>query len=405
MTRPELGTNNGRRRLNRMKIDPPNSRFRALDSLRGLAALLVVYTHICQVVPAAPSPLNPYLALPSLALSEAGPFAVMIFFVLSGFVLSLPNWRGKNKSYAPFIAQRFSRLYLPYAFAVLVAAILCWALTNPPASSLGWTLPVSPRIVGEHLLMTGIGPESTMLDRPMWTLIIEMRISLIFPLLFLAVRRFGWPALVVGVIAAFACCKINAWHGAQGETGSRIGTDTLGTLLLTGRYIPLFLFGIFTAGRLETVKRVLSSLPMTLHAAICVSIVLLHTFMVTRELQYHGYGDIIYGIMATYLVASCVTFAGLSRRLSGRLFLWLGDVSYSLYLIHVPVLYAVINVLQKQFGYGMAITVAVPLIFVSAQLMYRWVELPSVWLGRKFAERLSRKNTAQMTLAQGQILP
>jgi len=380
-----------------MKTAPANTRFRALDSLRGLAALVVVFTHIYNVVPIPLHQAHPYLDLPLAVLSAAGQFSVIIFFVLSGFVLSLPYWNAKNQSYTSYMTRRFFRLYLPYAFAVLVAAFLCEALTDP-ASRLGWLLPVSPQIVREHLLMTGVGRESTVLDGPLWTLIIEMRVSLIFPLLFLAVRRFGWAAIILGVIGAFACCKLNALHGAQGETAIHFGNDALGALLLTGRYIPAFMFGIFVAGYLEPVRRIQASLPMALHAAICAGIVAIHILLFNRNLQDHGYGGILYGIMAVYLVASCATFAGLARRLSGRLFLWLGDISYSLYLIHVPVLYAVINVLHagSNVGYGMAIAAAVPAILLSAHFMHLLVERPSVWLGRKLAEGLSWKDAPQM---------
>jgi peptidoglycan/LPS O-acetylase OafA/YrhL len=387
-----------------MKTSPPYTRFRALDSLRGLAALIVVFAHIFQAIPAPFHQAHPYLNPPLATLAAAGQFAVIVFFVLSGFVLSLPYWNAKNQPYALYMTRRFCRLYLPYAFAVLVAAFLCAALTDP-ASRLGWPMPVSSHIVKEHLLMTGVGSESTMLDGPLWSLIIEMRVSLIFPLLFLAVRRFEWAAIALGLIGSFVCCKLNALHGAQGEAGGHFGIDALGALLLTARYIPAFLFGIFAAGRLDTLRRLLASLPLALHAAICAGIVALHTFLFTSDLQYHGYGDILYGIMAIYLIISCTTFAALVRRLSGDLFLWLGDISYSLYLIHVPVLYAVINILQKDVGYGLAITVAVPAILVSAHLMYHLIERPSIWLGRKCATGLNWKRAPQVIFDTGTDAP
>jgi peptidoglycan/LPS O-acetylase OafA/YrhL len=66
-----------------------------------------------------------YIDLPLLM---GGRFAVMLFFVLSGFVLALPYFAGTSAAYGPYLVRRFCRLYPPFAFAVLVSALLCYLL-------------------------------------------------------------------------------------------------------------------------------------------------------------------------------------------------------------------------------------------------------------------------------------
>src|ERR1017187_3352351 len=101
----------------------PSHRFRSLDALRGIAALVVVVQH---VMLALPDGIRGQLGFIELAFAMAARFAVMLFFVLSGFVLSLPYFAGKNLAYGPYLVRRFCRLYLPFAFAVLISALLCW---------------------------------------------------------------------------------------------------------------------------------------------------------------------------------------------------------------------------------------------------------------------------------------
>jgi len=74
-----------------------------------------------------------------------------------------------------------------------------------------WSSPVTSGIVVSHLLMMGIHwSRSVGLDTPIWSLIIEMRISIMFPVLVLYVRRFGWSGVAFALVAAFVCAKVRA---------------------------------------------------------------------------------------------------------------------------------------------------------------------------------------------------
>src|ERR1022692_2357744 len=106
----------------------PNHRFRVLDALRGLAALVVVVHHVMLSLP---DGIRGQLGFIEVASGMGGRFAVMLFFVLSGFVLALPYFAGTSLPYGRYIVRRFCRLYLPFAFAVLIAALLCWLLGGP----------------------------------------------------------------------------------------------------------------------------------------------------------------------------------------------------------------------------------------------------------------------------------
>lgn len=95
-------------------------RYPALDALRGVASFMVL-THHC--VLAGLIPISPGWGLvlsryTPLHLLVNGRAPVILFFVLSGFVLSL-SLEGARFFYAQFAARRLCRIYLPFAAVIL----------------------------------------------------------------------------------------------------------------------------------------------------------------------------------------------------------------------------------------------------------------------------------------------
>jgi peptidoglycan/LPS O-acetylase OafA/YrhL len=111
-------------------IPPPLGRLHHLDSLRGIAAVVVMLHHWRDMFTVSPVTLF-------LVPAFAGPNSVKLFFVLSGFVLSLPYWCGRQSSYDKYLVRRICRIYLPYAGAVVIAVIVGSRLLNS-------SLPLTP---------------------------------------------------------------------------------------------------------------------------------------------------------------------------------------------------------------------------------------------------------------------
>ncbi len=92
-------------------------RLEKLESLRGFAALYVVFFH------ALPQKIY-LLGINVGALFRFGPEAVIVFFVLSGFVIKYTYEKSKDKSFKYYFIRRFIRLYIPLLFIFLLAYIL-----------------------------------------------------------------------------------------------------------------------------------------------------------------------------------------------------------------------------------------------------------------------------------------
>jgi peptidoglycan/LPS O-acetylase OafA/YrhL len=364
-------------------------RWDSLDALRGIAAFLVLTFHCSQVSsgfgvkvnllnPA--SWLEPWTWLkytPLRLLVSSGPPAVVLFFALSGFVLSMPFLRARRQpGYAEFAVKRVCRIYPPFAFAVLVSAAL-YALVQPspiPALSAWfnevlWTRPLSADYVGRNLLMTGLHDDMT-LDLVMWSLVHELRISLIFPVLFLLTRR--WPAatFAASLLGGLACTAVH---------GGTDATDLAMSLVDTGRFVVLFVAGILIAGHMEAIRGAAERLPAW---AIPVAWVVGIGLLMAPGPTVFAYYNFVWGAGAVLLLAVVVGSPASDRVLSAPPLVWLGKVSYSLYLIHVPLLIAAVHLTYGWLPLGVTIPAVIAASLLCAELMHRFVELPSIRLGR-----------------------
>ncbi|MEZ5087173.1 MAG: acyltransferase [Tessaracoccus sp.] len=189
------------------------SRLVTLDGIRGIAAAVVVVHHYLLLSPwiadayLAPSPaeLSGYDVAQRaiLILLWQGPFAVAIFFVLSGLVLSRSLF-SRRTNWPRFLSSRLARLYLPVVGAVAIAAVLAMAIPRRPAPGMSWwtlkhTDPVNWSSVINNLTLFRVD----WLNSPLWTLQCEVAFSLLLPVYILLVRvarRVPWLLGTVFVV-------------------------------------------------------------------------------------------------------------------------------------------------------------------------------------------------------------
>lgn len=333
-----------------------------------------------------------WLYLTPLRLFVSGPAAVYLFFVLSGFVLTLSLGAGGRETYSTFMLKRIVRIWLPFAIAVLISAILAEFFSPIALSGTSawmyqtWSGTVSLPMVLRHLAM--LGTDIT-LDNPMWSLIHEMRVSFIFPfLVFAAVKR---PAfLSIGVSATFALSIVL-------QTNHNLSPFTL-SYVTTLCYLPLFLFGIMLALHRTVIFRFFEDLSPRFRIILWVLALagLSYSPVVTSTVERLNDSILllINGFAATAIVSLAVTGNKIRHFLEKRVLLWLGKISYSLYLLHV-VVFAVL----LRFFAGMPLPMLLPPVIgvalIVAAVFQRFVEQPAAVVGRVIASRLSRPSYAQ----------
>ncbi len=362
-----------------------DARLPQLDALRGLAALFVVFNHLTLAVPdeirlaiqgdmlwSPEAWLNPWpwLRFTPFRLLVSNGAPVDLFFVLSGFVLALPVTPAAQPAFWSFLIKRVCRIYIPFATSILLV-VCAYALipTAPSAGASAWFngklhTPDLIEIV-RHLAMIGAEGDAR-LNPVMWTLVHEMRVSLIMPLLFLAVRRFGAiPILII-------CTLVSIWVSM---TGARFDTGNWQTTL---HVLWMFSAGIALAYNRARISPHIARYGRTLFCSLVILALGLLSVPFSRI-----WGDFMIGIGATLLIALCLPNHRLSRGLQVPPLLWLGRISYSLYLVHFPIL---LFLIASGVASGPSLLLLVP-ILLGAELLYRAVEAPAQRLGGMLARQ------------------
>lgn len=146
-----------------------------------------------------------------LKLLWSGKESVLLFFVLSGFVLSISFLNGRVFSYPIFAVRRFARLYIPYIVIMTISVILTISLFEfknveglSSAFDGRWNHSVPWQVILAYIFM--IGYDTSNVNGVVWTLFHEMRISIFFPLLMLIIIKYN--ALKSCVISGFALVSL-----------------------------------------------------------------------------------------------------------------------------------------------------------------------------------------------------
>lgn len=366
---------------------PP--RFETLDSLRGIAALIVVVAHCCMMLPKF-SDYGLHYRMPPSGWSD--PFAfllirtplrvlwlgrgpVALFFVLSGFVLSLPWLRGRPPAYRVFAIRRICRIYLPYVAAVALALACATALApyRPASQSewfdqLNWIEPVTAEVAVSHLLM--LGTHNTF-DNVIWSLVHEMRISLVFPLLMLPLLRWrslGAVALILGLIASvMAISRLAGGNAVLREVGASL------------QYAALFVMGAATAQHAPRIAVRLA------RAAGAVTWGFLLAGLLILAVRWPILPAYFQGLGGVFVIIAALAPGSLAVFLHHKALRALGRISYSLYLIHLPVLLSAVYLLHPVLPMGVILVSVPPASLMAAWIFNRLIEDPSAELGRKLA--------------------
>ncbi|MHB8636572.1 MAG: acyltransferase family protein [Fimbriimonadaceae bacterium] len=347
----------------------PTTRYAALDGLRGVAALCVVQYHVFQT--------GCYGKVPDLvqALFQ-GYFAVLVFFVLSGFALSAALER--PHAYPKWLARRALRLYPPViaAVALYLVAERVPAVGRIPYSLTGFILP-APHSASQPILAAAL-----ILGHPggvLWSMAVEVRASILMPLIkllanWLTARAFRLWVAVAAVGLAEATAAVLGWEG-------------LLTRWAQASYLLLFVTGALIYANREFIKDRYASSPWLANSLLVTAGVLTLAAHGAGAGEYSGWNLAILKLAAILSVASLLAGGATGGRLlTSRPVAFLGAVSYSLYLCHSLVIEALRATLPHLYSAAPVFNAAcLALSLLLAWGLHAAVEQPAISWSRRFA--------------------
>ncbi len=353
-TEISIGSTDSDRPSADLKTSGKPERIAELDVLRGIAAVWVMLFHYNVR----------WFEQPGPPQSPFGEYAVHLFFMISGFVIfmTLRN----TKTGADFVVSRFSRLYPVYWAAVLVtAAVMAFV---PPFAKNAVTFPQ----VAANLTMLQQWLRVKEVDGVYWTLAIELAF-------------YGWMFLIfkiralnrielVGTIWIFIELFARAWERMQ-LAAFKLAPEIIPSII--SRTLILEHAHLFVAGMVFFRIRTEGS---TIGRAALLGLCLFTQFFIHGPLGTPFIG-IFFGI---FLLVAKRQLAWLAF----RPLVFLGTISYTLFLVHQNIGYAVMRQLVEQPRL-VQVSAAVAVAIALATLLTFFVEKPSLrFLRRRYAARI-----------------
>jgi len=272
-----------------------------------------------------------------------GYLGVDIFFVISGFIIPWSLYRSDYflRDYPRFLIKRNIRLYPPYVASIAIS-ILATNLVLAPVFHIS-KITVTARDLLLHLAYLNDLAHVPWVNVVYWTLAIELQwyllIGVLFPLLATACK----PARFAVTVALMLAYYTVYWDR------------------LVFHYLPVFLIGVFV---FQYRSRIIDAREM----------LGLMVVMTYAMLRLSGWLVPLVAVPTGLLIA----FSSLQSRAADRV----GDVSYSLYLLHLPIGVSVIGCLSHWLPYagsylGLLDVIGVAASMWAAWLMYQVIEKPS----------------------------
>jgi peptidoglycan/LPS O-acetylase OafA/YrhL len=383
-----------------MRSKSGQTRVTQLDGLRGIAALVVVACHVLSTLPGIGSVVK---GDRSAGLTTAGEWAVFsplhvlwngtpavhVFFVLSGFVLVLPFTRpGAGPSWAQYYAKRFFRLYLPAwaSLAVAVALILLIPRTASPLQSPWADMYVVDPSLGQVLKDASLMLNASTINTPLWSLKWEVAFSLLLPayiLIALRWRRF-WP---VKIALALLLAAVGAVQDIEWLS-----------------YLPIFLIGAVLGVERERLGELTRRWPRFVWFFVAAAgLFMANAEWISPEKPITGVRAVV-TVGAMLLVLLFVFCASAARLGNTAVAQWLGRVSFSLYLVHLPIILAGVTLLRT-VSLPLALAVSVAASLVVAELFFRYVEQPSHRLSTAAGRAVGRRSRRDAAPASAVTAP
>lgn len=363
---------------------PPRVRLHQLDGLRGAAALVVVGFHfLCAFAPRfAPYPGTPLSVSDGTILGAVfnGAFAVAVFFVLSGFVVSNAAAARRDPVYV-LATLRYLRLALPATASVCLAWLLLSELPEAaqalhrlaPSPWLQWTYQGDIPSGGAALYdgMVGIFlTGGSQFNNVLWTMRIELLGSFLLYAIYAWTQGRARIALLLAAGIAAAALHRYAYDGF-----------ILGALLREAWsrnrlavFAPFALFCLGLALGSHAALRVVASAWLGHPDAGIVPAGAVLPASGFLPVMSRPTAEALDPLAAALVVYGCLCSARLTALLSWPVFQYLGRVSFALYLVHVPILYTLV---------AAAVVVAGPLdtpglglafaLFLALSLAVAWV--------------------------------
>ena len=359
-----------------------HQRFENIDALRGLAALLVIWLHVAEVFVMLPGVQARGTAWYDVAgILNVGRVGVIAFFAISGYVI-VPTVRAPRAGGTiDFLIKRLFRLFPPFWLAIAVAALTVWYLFDKEL--------VAP-VVWANLTMIPLEFQQPQMMGHFWTLEVEL-------IFYAVVLTLFWSRALYreNVIAWLMTFLALAWVILSKTAMGKRFVEHNEVWPYLSYFLSVMFWGAMLRNRntrqhISAVnKRWHQNWPFFLVTALVFGRPLLALTFGSPNVYREEWRGTLLGLIL-FLAATRV-----STRYA-RPFVWLGTISYSLYLLHPAVFYPLFYVVLRHPSMAVwplwtYIVLSILASIACAAMAYRFVEKPANAVARNIITRRSMR--------------
>ncbi|WP_246541440.1 acyltransferase family protein [Collimonas antrihumi] len=344
------------------------TRIDAITGLRGLAALLVVYGHAVS-----------WFSLP-WKINFSGEVGVTVFFSLSGFLMAY-LYLGKqfsSLSVTEYAISRFSRI-APAYLVILLFSFLIYTTIDP-----NFVYDVSSKNILRHIFFSGN-------VSVFWSITPEVEFYFLFVLVWAAASRYVTRFDIAGLaFLTFGALILLSYRDVFPGT-------------FVGAKLHYFLFGVIAGivrSRIGATKQGGKSL-LVLHSLLLASMVLMESGWIEIPFSSNKefYSSILTAVFGSFLVFGFSFPSALGKFFfENKAIVLCGECSFSIYLLHMPIIYLFHKFLPSPFQMVLLIPFVV-LVLGLSWLNYQLIEKPGARLIRSMGNGFKRKFIPPFPLA------
>lgn len=339
-----------------------SNRLDSLQVLRGFACLIVVFHHVFRSLTIFHSPTQDSILIPSAYLIQLGSIGVDIFFIISGFIMVWISdpYINREKTISDFLLHRIIRIWPVYA---IVTSLQCLFLIKE--ALLGGYRPFDLHL--NRLLSLFFIPsfnERGLLQPILgvgWSLNYEVYFYLLFALSLFIARRFIVPVLLGMIVATLFVS--NLFPVGPFKT------------FFSNPIILEFIFGAAIAVVYKKFQFNLNNYSTLFASLTVISFYAFYSLDLPIDFRFFSYG-----IPAIFIF---LTFLALHKIQWPEIFIKLGDASYSIYLIHILVIYQITDrveffgeLFSSKLASFITSIIAISVAVFLGFLFYKLVEVP-----------------------------